>query len=132
MPKIAAVHGAWSGVVKSRGVEKALEIEAFWWEADPLVVSMTFSEDDWSADWDISRDVLLDAQKGILSPSGADVRAHFGSKALSLFLSGVGAPPCTVVMDREPVNAFLRNTLKVCPQGEEFIDVDAALEELLK
>ena len=126
------IEASWAAIVSNHEIRREVEVEVAWFEDDPLILVMAFLDGHSEPMWEVSRDLLLNAQVGDRGVPGADIQAAFGLRTVYLTLTGDGAPPCLVSMARGPVDTFLEETLERVPQGEEKIDVDAALEELLK
>lgn len=127
------IEETWKSSVRfASGGTKEMDVEAVWDAEDPLVVMLTFLDNWGEPMWEVSRDLLLGPHGGVRALPGGDIQVRYGLNWIYLTLTGEDAPSCDVALPRWRVEAFLKQTLKQVPQGEEFIDVDAALEELLK
>lgn len=127
------IEETWKSSVRfASGGTKEMDVEAVWDAEDPLVVVLTFLDSWGEPMWEVSRDLLLGPHGGVRALPGGDIQVRYALDWIYLTLTGEDAPSCDVALPRWRVEAFLKQTLKQVPQGEEFIDVDAALEELLK
>ncbi len=101
-----------------------------WTPTDPLAVTVTFHGDK-PAVWTIARDLLAE---GLLHGCGAgDVRVypHHAWGEVEIILSshnGVADLAC----DLGQLDDFLASTFQVIPGGEEIVNFDTELAELLR
>nr|WP_052372150.1 SsgA family sporulation/cell division regulator [Amycolatopsis taiwanensis] len=97
---------------------------------DPYAVTLSFSAEGgrWVA-WNFARDLLYD---GLRSSAGlGDVRVY---PDIDLLVIELDSPDGHAVVEMERVQAenFLVETTEAVPIGEERIDIDAFLAEIIK
>lgn len=135
-----SINHEWEGKFTQEGTHTVqdLLIYAHWCDADPLAVLFTFTwevgEDEEERDWEIGRDLFLEARREGQKGRGAgdgDVRVYYGMHALILHLRSPEGF-CTIQFPRVHMDGFLAATQRIVPQGEEVYDVDEAIKELLK
>lgn len=96
---------------------------------DPYAVTLSFSaEADRWVTWNFARDLLHDGLRG--SAGLGDVRVHPDTDLLVIELESPDGY-AVVEMERMQAESFLIDTTEAVPIGEERIDIDAFLAEIM-
>lgn len=105
------------------------EVELRYDPADPLAVTMAFHPDDVEVAWSFARDLLLDGFRDRAGIGDVQVRRH-GTRLYMRLESTEGE--ALLAFTADDIQRFLIGSLYLVPRGAERIDVDAALDDLLR
>lgn len=105
-----------------------IPVELYWDEEDPFYVVFTFhNPGGQEVDWDISRDLLIEALMGEVAGE-MDVILSVGAGLLCMILTTPDGQAVITFNARE-IEDFIEETLQALDLGEE--DVEGALEDFL-
>ena len=113
-----------------------LTIRLCWNSDEPLVVTLTTDPDSrYPATWALARDMLAMGMQEAVVPKYGDVsvlpHAPGFPKTMLIGLHPPPGPSAGIIIDRVDMSMFLERTFASVPLGQERVDVDAALQQLL-
>lgn len=123
-----SIQSQWMGEAITSEERGQIPILVSWSSDDPLVLSCSFE----GTLWDIGRDLIWQAYKDSPQPTGqGDVTATFKNSSLYLKLSTLEGS-AEIWMPEWRMYDFLRKSYALVAKGSEAVDVDNAIEKLLK
>jgi hypothetical protein len=101
--------------------------------ADPYAITLAFGEDQGWVVWRFARDLIIE---GLTQPAGlGDVRVRPDlAECSDILVIELESPHgyAVVEMVREDAEIFLARTMEAVPPGEENIDIDAFIAQVMK